>query len=41
VSEHFWTQGVSTVGRDEKVIRQYNQQQEAEDRRPDQLAMFQ
>lgn len=42
VGEHFWARGyfVSTVGRDEKVIRQYLEQQEAEDKRRDQLAMF-
>ena len=40
--EHFWARGyyVSTVGLDEVVLRQYIQQQEAEDRRLDQLAMF-
>jgi putative transposase len=42
VGEHFWARGyfVSTVGRDEQVIRQYIQQQEAEDKRVEQLAMF-
>jgi putative transposase len=41
VGEHFWARGyfVSTVGRDEQVIRQYIQQQEAEDKRVEQLAM--
>ena len=40
--EHFWARGyyVSTVGLDEVALRQYIQQQEAEDRRLDQLAMF-
>ena len=35
----FWARGdfVSTVGRDEEVIRQYNRHQETEDRRQDQL----
>ena len=42
VGEHFWARGyfVSTVGQDEQKIRQYIQQQEAEDRRLEQLAMF-
>jgi putative transposase len=37
--QHFWARGyfVSTVGRDEEVIRQYIQNQEAEDQRQDQL----
>ena len=40
--EHFWARGyyVSTVGLDEEVVRQYIQQQEAEDRRLDQLGLF-
>ena len=40
--QHFWARGyfVSTVGRDETVIRQYIKTQEQEDRRLDQLAMF-
>ena len=40
--QHFWAKGfhVSTVGRDEEVIRQYIKEQEAEDRRLDQLNMF-
>ena len=40
--EHFWARGyfVSTVGRDEKVIRAYIQRQEQEDRRLDQMKMF-
>lgn len=35
VGQHFWARGfwVSTVGRDEKVIREYIRQQEAEDKR--------
>lgn len=39
--QHFWARGyfVSTVGRDEKTIRRYIQQQEAEDRRIDQLQL--
>jgi len=37
--QSFWARGyfVSTVGRDEEVIRQYIQHQETEDRRQDQL----
>ncbi|MBW2697063.1 MAG: IS200/IS605 family transposase [Deltaproteobacteria bacterium] len=37
--QHFWARGyfVSTVGRDEEVIRQYIQNQEAEDQRQHQL----
>ncbi|GIK37177.1 MAG: IS200/IS605 family transposase [Chloroflexota bacterium] len=40
--EHFWARGyyVSTVGRDEEVIRAYIQQQEKEDQRLEQLNMF-
>ena len=40
--QHFWARGyfVSTVGRDEQVIRAYIQSQEAEDRHVDQLYMF-
>ena len=40
--EHFWARGyfVSTVGRDEKLIREYIQRQEREDRRLDQMKMF-
>jgi putative transposase len=40
--EHFWARGyyVSTVGIDEEVIRRYIQQQEEEDRRFDQLRLF-
>jgi putative transposase len=36
---HFWARGyfVSTVGRDEEVIRRYIQNQETEDRQQDQL----
>ena len=39
VGQHFWARGyfVSTVGRDEAVIRDYIRRQEAEDRRIDQL----
>ncbi len=40
--EHFWARGyfVSTVGRDEKAIREYIERQEEEDRRLDQMKMF-
>lgn len=40
--EHFWARGyfVSTVGRDEEVIRNYIRSQEAEDRRVDQLKLL-
>lgn len=39
--QHFWARGyfVSTVGRDEAVIRRYIRDQESEDRRLDQLAL--
>ena len=39
VGQHFWARGyfASTVGRDEKVIREYIRHQESEDRRVDQL----
>ena len=40
--QHFWARGysVSTVGRDEKAIREYIQRQEKEDRRLDEMKMF-
>ena len=42
VGQHFWARGyfVSTVGRDEKVIREYIRHQEKEDRRIDQLQLM-
>jgi putative transposase len=42
VGQHFWARGyfVSTVGRDEKVIREYIRNQEAEDKRMDQLRLL-
>jgi putative transposase len=42
VGQNFWARGffVSTVGRDEEVIRRYIQHQEAEDRRLDQLQLW-
>ena len=41
VGQHFWARGyfVSTVGRDEKVIREYIRNQEQEDERLDQLKL--
>ena len=40
--QHFWARGyfVSTVGRDESVIREYIRQQEIEDQRLDQLNLL-
>src|SRR5260221_6174700 len=40
--EHFWARGyyVSTVGLDEAMLRAYIQNQEAEDRRIDQVGLF-
>ena len=42
VGQHFWARGyfVSTVGRDEAVIREYIRQHEDEDRRQDQLGLI-
>ncbi len=42
VGESFWARGyfVSTVGRDERTIREYIRNQEKEDQRLDQLQMF-
>jgi putative transposase len=42
VGQHFWARGyyVSTVGRDETVIREYIRQQEAEDKRLDQINLW-
>lgn len=42
VGQNFWARGyfVSTVGRDEEVIRRYTRHQEAEDRRIDQLQLW-
>jgi len=41
VGQHFWARGyfVSTLGRDEAVIREYIRRQEDEDRRLDQLEL--
>lgn len=40
--QQFWARGyhVSTVGRDEKTVREYIRNQEKEDRRIDQLSLF-
>ena len=40
--QHFWARGyyVSTVGRDEGIVRRYIQGQQEEDRRLDQLDLF-
>ena len=42
VGQHFWARGyfASAVGRDEQVIREYIRDQEAEDRRIDQLQLM-
>ena len=42
VGQHFWARGyfVSTVGRDETVIREYIREQEEEDKRLDQLDLW-
>src|SRR3981081_4505044 len=42
VGQHFWARGyfVSTVGRDEKVIRNYIRNQEKEDERLEQLNLW-
>ena len=42
VGQHFWARGyfVSTVGRDEGIIREYIQKQEREDARLDQLGLW-
>ena len=42
VGQHFWARGyfVSTVGRDEAVIREYIRHQEQEDKRLDQLNLW-
>jgi putative transposase len=43
VGQHFWARGyfVSTLGRDEAVIREYIRRQEDEDKRLDQLNLWQ
>jgi putative transposase len=42
IGQHFWARGyfVSTVGRDERVIRDYIKNQEKEDQRLDQLNLW-
>jgi putative transposase len=42
VGQHFWARGffVSTVGRDEEVIRQYIRNKEVEDKRQEQLRLL-
>ncbi len=42
VGQHFWARGyfVSTVGRDEKLIREYIRHQEEEDKRLEQLNLW-
>ena len=42
VGQHFWARGyfVSTVGRDETVIREYIRNQEQEDARLDQMNLW-
>jgi putative transposase len=42
VGQHFWARGyfVSTVGRDEQVIRNYIRHQEKEDERQEQLGLW-
>ena len=42
VGQHFWARGyfVSTVGRDEEVIREYIRNQEKEDKRLDQMNLW-
>ena len=42
VGQHLWARGyfVSTVGRDEAVVRKYIQHQEAEDKRLDQMNLL-
>lgn len=42
VGQHFWARGyfVSTVGRDEQVIREYIRHQEAEDHRLEQMQLW-
>jgi putative transposase len=43
VGQNFWARGyfVSTVGRDEEMIRQYIRNQEKEDERLDQMKLWQ
>jgi len=43
VGQHFWARGyfVSTVGRDEAVVREHIQRREEDDKRLDQLKLWQ
>lgn len=42
IGQHFWARGyyVSTVGKDENIVREYIRNQEREDKRLDQLNLF-
>ena len=42
VGQHFWARGyfVSTVGRDQEVIREYIRKQEEEDRHLEQMKLW-
>jgi putative transposase len=42
VGQHFWARGfyVSTVGRDEAVVREYIRRQEEEDQRLEQMNLW-
>ena len=42
VGQHFWARGyfVSTVGRDEAMIREYIRNQEEQDKRLDQMRLW-
>ena len=42
VGQHFWARGyfVSTVGRDEAIVKEYIRHQEEEDKRLDQMQLF-
>ncbi|MBQ3059173.1 MAG: transposase, partial [Desulfovibrio sp.] len=42
IGQSFWARGyfVSTVGRDEEMLREYIRNQEAEDRRLEQLSLL-
>ena len=42
MGQHFWARGyhVSTVGKDENIVREYIRNQEREDKRLDQLNLF-
>ncbi len=42
MGQHFWARGffVSTVGRDETVVREYIRKQEQEEKRLDQMGLW-